>query len=634
MRSRLGSLLAVVIALVAYPARADVTPNLATGIGRADEQVGDVDHVNLFNGNLAIVIPIGRTYPVGGTLSYRLLLAFNANAWHFKDCSNPPDVTTCTDAEPDPSDNAGFGWTLSLGRLISPGDPLNDTGGWIYVDPNGGQHEFSSTLHNNETATSGVFYTRDSTYIRMKLVGAAHLCSGTLPAGEEIEMPNGVIHRFGQDGQLVQMRDRFANSVCVTTGALQTTIQDSQGRVQTISYVADAVFGKLVSSAKLTSPAGTSTYSFGYTPQTVDKPCPFADPTGTLHSTVYMNLLSSVSIPEGLSYSMPSYATVRGSSCTAPGSIQSMGTPYGATVSWTYQSYKFPAQNKIWRSFSNGVATRTASDASGHQVGQWTYASLLESATFPQHPNLLTNTMSVSGSDGFAFSETHYFSVSLDSTGTWDIGEYGLPINHYKDDGNGHPLSVEHYSRDNTLLRRDYVAYDIDQRGGSDIADATQNNPRPQYQRTSYEDDGHYSDITYSSFDNIGHYRTATTGGNFDTGNVRTVTSDYDAATGSAPAPPLPVGSPWILGTVDRVDVSENGVTARREMVQDPATGFLSRERIYTTGISPSAHDVVVEYLTGDGQGNVTSERFYGADTGSVPTGSLAGLRARGASRE
>jgi hypothetical protein len=555
MSKRSGCILALLAALWAHPAIADYSPNLAEGLSKTDQQVGDVDHVNLFNGNLTIVIPIGSSYPVGGTLSYRLVLAFNANAWHFEDCSNPPDVTSCTDAEPDPKNNAGFGWTLSLGRLLTPTDPTNDAGRWVYVDPTGGPHPFYPTLHNNESADAGVFYSRDSTYVRLKLVPAGGQCSG-LAAGEELEMPNGEVHRFGQDGQLVQIRDRFTNSVCVSNGASQTTIADTQGRTQTISYVSDAVFGKRVSAVTLTAFGGSSNYTFAYSTQTVQKPCPFVDPTSTFPSSVTMNLLSSVSLPDGSSYSMPSYAVSQGSSCSSPGSILSLMTPFRGKMDWTYQAYKFPAQNKIWRSSSNGVATRTTFDASGHEIGQWTYQTQLEAATFPAHPNLLTNTMRVSQADNsFAFSETHYFSVSLDSGSPWNIAEYGLPIDHYTDDGNGHPLSVQRYASDGTLLRSEYAHYDVDSLGGSDIADATQNNPRMQSGRTIYADDAqHYAEITYSSFDNIGHYRTATTGGNFEAGNVRSVTTDYTVATGSAPAPPVPVASPWVLSLIDRID--------------------------------------------------------------------------------
>jgi len=38
-----------------------------------------IDNVNIFNGNLAIVLPIGMSYPADGGLSYQLTLSYNSN---------------------------------------------------------------------------------------------------------------------------------------------------------------------------------------------------------------------------------------------------------------------------------------------------------------------------------------------------------------------------------------------------------------------------------------------------------------------------------------------------------------------------------------------------------------------------
>lgn len=44
-------------------------------------QSHDIDHINLFNGNLVIAIPLGQTYPVNGTLSYSFKLIYNSFIW-------------------------------------------------------------------------------------------------------------------------------------------------------------------------------------------------------------------------------------------------------------------------------------------------------------------------------------------------------------------------------------------------------------------------------------------------------------------------------------------------------------------------------------------------------------------------
>lgn len=41
----------------------------------------EIDHVNLFNGNLVIAIPLGQTYPVNGSLSYSFKLIYNSFIW-------------------------------------------------------------------------------------------------------------------------------------------------------------------------------------------------------------------------------------------------------------------------------------------------------------------------------------------------------------------------------------------------------------------------------------------------------------------------------------------------------------------------------------------------------------------------
>ena len=80
---------AVLAALVAAPLQADVDPALsgpANQRGFAPDQafaVGDIDHINNFNGNLILTIPIGPAYPVSSALSYQLVLSYNARLWDF-----------------------------------------------------------------------------------------------------------------------------------------------------------------------------------------------------------------------------------------------------------------------------------------------------------------------------------------------------------------------------------------------------------------------------------------------------------------------------------------------------------------------------------------------------------------------
>ena len=176
-------------------------------------QFGDLDHVNLFNGNLLLTIPIGPSYPVSRHLSYGLTLVYNANLWDFEHwCDQGPPGDRCfTAAWPGPGFQAGMGWTLSMGRLLPPEvDFLNDSPQWVYVGSDGGRHRFWSTLHRNETPSSNVSYTRDGSYLRMTVVGGLR----------KVQFPDGVVQTFrdltastNDEWVLTDVEDPYGNRV-------------------------------------------------------------------------------------------------------------------------------------------------------------------------------------------------------------------------------------------------------------------------------------------------------------------------------------------------------------------------------------------------------------------------------------
>ncbi len=55
-------------------------------------EMGGVDSINGFNGNLVIRIPLGQaSYPVGGTMgSYSFDLYYNSNVWDYVQKQAPP----------------------------------------------------------------------------------------------------------------------------------------------------------------------------------------------------------------------------------------------------------------------------------------------------------------------------------------------------------------------------------------------------------------------------------------------------------------------------------------------------------------------------------------------------------------
>jgi hypothetical protein len=113
------------------PAFAQEHPNVARGFNpSATFAAGDVDNINLFNGNLVLTIPLGQRYPVNAGLSYGLTLVYNSQAWEHQDYNG------LVQAIPNRTSNAGLGWMVSLGRI------------------------------EGEAATAGIEYSRDGSYLR------------------------------------------------------------------------------------------------------------------------------------------------------------------------------------------------------------------------------------------------------------------------------------------------------------------------------------------------------------------------------------------------------------------------------------------------------------------------------------
>src|SRR5687768_10384506 len=138
--------LSALLALVALSAAAQQHPNAARGFSPEKVyQLGNIDNVNVFNGNVTVTLPLGGTYPVGGGLSYGLTLVYNSKNWDIRVSSAVPEVI------PNRTSNAGLGWQVTLGTLISPYDStsfsLNEQGLWVYASPDGAEHVFFDVLH-------------------------------------------------------------------------------------------------------------------------------------------------------------------------------------------------------------------------------------------------------------------------------------------------------------------------------------------------------------------------------------------------------------------------------------------------------------------------------------------------------
>ncbi len=628
-------------------ASADVHPNSESGFASEKAfQVGEIDNVNLFNGNLVLTIPIGNAYPVGGGMSYGLSLVYNSTPWIFQQRTDPISGITYNQAYPEPRSNAGLGWQVALGRLFAPGQtvnglPVNNSNYWIYQGPDGNEHVFYNTLHEGDSAATGVSYTRDGSYLRMKVVGSSR----------EVEFPDGTIHRFDSSGKLTQIRNRFtvddpvpANDIDLVTIVYGQpwTISDNHGRIQKIYFKTlpqDNGNVDVVDRVELTAFGGTSTatYTFGYTPATIRRPCPHNEDPLVLPLTVQVQLLTSVALPDGSSYSMPSSDYVvnapdSGPACRTSGSILGLKLPTLGKVEWIYMEYIFPSQSssKPYRQTRPGVGTRKTLDSSGTTLGQWTYSTTRTPSNLPPNPGPIYEQLVNTVTDPLGNRREHYFSIYVSGSGTTDFQkeDYSLPFTRYDGDGAGRFLSMRFYDSVNTLERSAYVRYQRDKLSNSiEFQDQLNINRREETSRTVYWDDGNrYTEVNRSGFDGLGHYRTSQTGGNFASADSKTTFVNYNPGAGTYqldvngnPLPGftmLPSATPWLLETFTEQTVTEGTSIDHALYCFDSAKGFLKRKRVLKSSPSLGATDVLVVY-TYDSAGNVASEDYYGADQGA-----------------
>jgi RHS repeat-associated protein len=262
--------LSVAFALVASTVCVSAQQHISAARGFDPKGVfsfGEIDAINLFNGNVVVTLPLGPEYPVGGGLSYRLTLVSNSNLWTFREICVPtvsyeylpynhyyanagggPVISidgvqvprdagngtpnredrvgrdsedSCFDlALPNPAANAGMGWQLTLGQIypawpihaINPGDPipLRVAEGFLmlYVGPDGAEHAFFPHLHAgvaDSDPDGRVWYTRDGSYLRMK-TGAAALC-GLYANCIVIESPDGTSQVFQNQSNFASQPD-------------------------------------------------------------------------------------------------------------------------------------------------------------------------------------------------------------------------------------------------------------------------------------------------------------------------------------------------------------------------------------------------------------------------------------------
>jgi YD repeat-containing protein len=641
-----------VILLLAVAAAGQQHPNVERGfLPDKSYQLGDVDTVNLFNGTLNASIPLGQRYPVNGSLSYQFVLSYATNGWEV-------GVHQYTDhvdyypylierfnhySYPARHMNAGFGWTLSFGRLHRE-HPSNT---WVYHSPDGGQHSFFGTLHANnslETANPGtnpkITYSRDGTYLRLR----------EYSDNAKLDFPNGEIHQFDATGRLVSITDSFGNSMSIiygtrTTGvyagSTQWTIIDTTGRAHYVYFRPAPSYAEIAYSyaeeheridyidlAAFDDPAvsgdGRAVYQLEYSsdgnvavPDSVllSRRCPHEEPE--LDDAVRVGMLKGIQMPENLRYEMTydlgsqSYCSQMNldDSGSASGNLTEIKLTTGAKIGFQYRVYDFPTASAwepsnpgdpaetMYFAIIPGIKSRIVTDSDGTTILSTTeYQPDRYNAGFGE--NSQRRIVRHKNGQSLVKEVHHYFTVCVVNICGNGL-EYGLPLTRLGMPAGGPFLSTETFVPDASgnlvSAGSSWVRYEGDGNLNSNsfLANFVYDlNRRVSYTKTVH-DDGTYTEATNSAFDGLGHYRQTLVKSDV-TGTVsqRTSLTNFNPARGTFNVDANgaywgdfsmpPASGKWNLGMFDLQRMTENGQSSTVAACFN-ANGFLTGRRVYAT---------------------------------------------------
>jgi RHS repeat-associated protein len=624
------------------------------------------DTINVTNGNLIAMVPLGKPYSVGEGLSYSFTLYYTGNLWDDGPACHRPNEPCTAVYSKRPGDNAGFGWRISFGRLFpgasqDPGEYNTAAAKWRYEGPDGSEHLFWETAHEPQCVggvttdcdpvVTGILYTRDNSYLRMRSIGTSVRI---------IEFPDGRRHRFAFDvakGWRITHMYTAASTVTVSTGVPSNNfvafeyksgattagvddveISDSHNRLHKLKMAASNRIHSVELSAfpdddqLYAGVAATLTYTLTYSGDVdVATPCSNStDPTITRKIIVLEDMYDELGHQWSFDYHLP------GSGCDdLSGTLVKSTLPTGGSVKWWYTGqFALDLPNVV------AVSRRSAFDVNDAKLLDKTYEAV-------GYEGMAVSTLVNAGLPDFSVdSKTIYYrrywtgpDIGLPYTITARSGMIPNP------DSAGRYLSTESFKCNpssgtcpSLADRATYVKYEMDQKIGDGcvIGDAceVERNRRPFSERTLYVGDGgRVADTVHSRFDGLGHYRDVTTSGTFDAGNARTTVTEYNPTVGTYAVASngtrisgftmISSSSPWLLNNPTQTSVTEGGVTERRQFCFDASNGLLLRQRALYSD-TPHGNDLLTVYTraaNSGSRGSVTLEQRYGGDNQALDVG-------------
>ena len=538
-------------------------------------QFGNLDSVNLFNGNLNVAIPIGQPYSVTSHFGYQLMLSYNSKVWDLSAaaygqpgfCNSPLGYFYI----PNRKSNAGMAWSLGYGRLFPACHPSNEGQDVVYLtfeSSDGASHAFTYSNDGGNT-----YYTSDSSHLRIRNYQSSVL---------SLDFPDGTIYTYLKNGcdemLLSSMTDSDGNTVSVGWDAsyYTQTITDPYGR-KTVIHYADAqpndVYDRVISSVDVpvysfgsTPPNNAfATYNFTYSYPRLDIPMATAE---CAQYTFVTPMLTKITRPDLSTFEFE-YGYYSTTTDHKGSQLVVMTLPTKGQIQWDYDSWELPGPTcEVGAPWSLAVKERKFYDPFNNTTASWKYTSELDPGPFDndgnycpplsyfpvilgQWPKEQKRTTVV---DPKGDKSVHYFSVwqgrsQYDMTGDIKISpngynyiDYGLSMSKVFPAANGAFLATRQYDCGGTGNcddahpdRSTYILYDHHRPSGHDDVhdpfDVTTQRRRTVYDKDMTPAGAAYVEVSSSNYDGYGHYRDVTTSGNFGpNGSVqsRTISTNYN----------------------------------------------------------------------------------------------------------